>query len=213
MPDWFRKVSWTKSDQDDFWAHHKRARASGKSQYLRIQAVHLAGTGKPELRSAALSLLNLLIAEFPDPVELSFAYTQRAEIHAAEGRIEEAVSDCRRAISREREFPNAKGDAWLDFAWLVVMTDKHDLFDEALRILKERESDAFFPVHHCRLNAIRSVIAAERGESENARTFAANAMRHASRMNSGVRYHRTIGLVSESRGPMFDRLREIQNGS
>src|SRR5688572_5624725 len=123
MPDWFRKLSWTKSDQEDFWAHHKRARASGKSQYLRIQAVHLAGTGKTEMRSAALALLNLLIGEFPDPVQLSFAYTQRAEIHAAEGRIEEALSDYRRAIAREREFPNAKADAWLEFGWLVVTTD------------------------------------------------------------------------------------------
>jgi tetratricopeptide (TPR) repeat protein len=212
MSDWFRKVSWTPSDQEDFWTRHKRARAGNKSQYLRIQAVHLAGTNKPELRRAALGLLNLLIAEFPDRVQLSFAYTQRAHIHFAEGKIEEAIISFRQAISQEREFPNAKGDAWLDFGWLAVTNGRQDLFDEVWSILNERASDAFFPVHHFRMNAIRSIIAAERGDSEDARSFAATAMQHASKSHSGLHYHPAIGLVTEMRGPVLDRLREIQNG-
>ncbi len=212
MADWFRKVSWTSSDQDDFWKHHRRARVRGKSQYLRIQAGHLAATKKPDLMRAALGLLDLLVAEFPDRVQLSFALTQRAELHATEGRIEEAIADLRRALAQEREFPNARGDAWLDFGWLAVTTGRPDLFDEALVILKEREADVFFPVHHFRLNAIRCLIAADRGDLKIAQNFAATALRHASRTDSGIRYHATIGLVSEMRGSIFDRLEKIRIG-
>jgi tetratricopeptide (TPR) repeat protein len=212
MADWFRKVSWSKSDQEDFWAHHKRARAHGKAQYLRIQASHLARTKKPELEGAALTLLNLLIADFPDSSELACAYWQRAQIHSAEGRKELAISDYRAAIAREREFPRAKTGAWLDFGWFAVTSRWDDVYDEVLAILAERQADALFPVDYFRLNAVRSIIAAERGDPNGARQFAAEALRQAARVHSGFRYHSTLGLVGEMRGPVFDQLRTIQNG-
>jgi hypothetical protein len=122
------------------------------------------------------------------------------------------VADLRQAIVREREFPNAKGDAWLDLGWIAVTNRRPDLYEEAWSVLKERESDALFPVHHFRLNAIRSIMAAARGDLEHARGFAAAAMQHASKLHSGFRDHPTIGLVAETRGFVFDRLREIQKG-
>jgi hypothetical protein len=57
--DWFRKTSWSETDQADFFARLKRSRgASNKAQYLRIQASHLEGVGSPGLLRASLTLLD-----------------------------------------------------------------------------------------------------------------------------------------------------------
>ena len=212
MPDWFRKVSWTPEDQDDFWSHHRRARKSGKAQYLRIQAGHLVGTRKPSLREPALVLLNLLIAEFPEPAQLACAHSQRAEIHALDGRWNEAIADFRATLAQERAFPKVRSNAWLDFGWFAVQTERPELYDEVSEVLRERQVDALFPIDRFRMNSIRSVIAWHRGEVAEARLFAGNALREAERSHSGLRFHSELGLVSEAYRSMLDQLHRIQNG-
>lgn len=211
MADWFRKTSWTDADQQDFWLHHKRARAFGKAQYLRIQAGHLAGTNEPSLRSAALVLLNLMIAEFPDKFQLASAYHQRAQIYLIENRKEEAISNFRATINQERVFSSVGTYAWLDFGWTVMTRQWTELYDEVLGVLNEREANARFPADHFRLQAIRSIIASIRGDREQARTLAITALVHAQKEHSGLRYHPDIGLVGKSCWPVVDRLEKIRD--
>lgn len=213
MTEWFRKTTWSDADQKDFWTHHKRARAYGKAQYLRIQASHLAGTKQPELRAVALTLLNLMITEFPERTELSCALGQRAAIHETENRIDAAVTDYRSAISQERAFPNARTYAWLDFGWLVVTSSLDHLYDEALAVLNERQNDVCFPVDRFRMNAIRSIVASEREDRQQACVFAKAAIDAATQTNSGFQHHPKLGLVGEKYGSVLNRLREIQQGA
>ena len=64
--DWFRKKSWTKKDEEHFFAKLNRARKWGRPQYLRIQAVELIMTKKPDLLKVAESLLIKMLDEYPD---------------------------------------------------------------------------------------------------------------------------------------------------
>ena len=52
-PDWFRRSTWTVTDQQEFRESLNRCRSeSGRAQYLRIQAVHLETRGFSNRRSS-----------------------------------------------------------------------------------------------------------------------------------------------------------------
>src|SRR5437016_1784466 len=124
MSDWFRKRSWTPEDQADFWRRHRRCRSVyNRAQFLRIQAFHLAETR-----------------------QLSCAHVERGDIFLQRGRVDEALAEYRKAIAQERVHPEARTQCWLSFGWTAVMHHRTELYDEAERILSERENEAMFPV-------------------------------------------------------------------
>ncbi len=43
--EWFRRTTWTKEDQEDFFGHLGRSRTQAP-QYVRIQALYLEKTGQ-----------------------------------------------------------------------------------------------------------------------------------------------------------------------
>src|SRR5689334_20933906 len=70
----------------EFFERLKRARGSGsKAQYLRIQALHLQQVGEPACLRAALELLQLMVADYPEAIQLAQAHKQRAECLIAVG--------------------------------------------------------------------------------------------------------------------------------
>ena len=79
--EWFRRTAWTKNDQAEFEARLARARKQNRAQYLRIQASHLMEAANPKLTSAALELLNRMLAEYPSDIQVAQAHVQRAECH------------------------------------------------------------------------------------------------------------------------------------
>jgi tetratricopeptide (TPR) repeat protein len=209
MVDWFRKKTWTESDQEDFWIHHKRARPFNKSQYLRIQAIHLAESPDSALRREAVKLLDLLISEFPTNFELACAYWQKARVLQIEGDTELAISNYRAALDHERNFPTALTYAWLDFGWLVVAHDRRDLYPEIYALIVEHRKRATFPDDHFSVHAITAIIAAATDDHETARSNAASALEYAGLTHSGMRYHPSLGLVSRRREPMIEQLRRL----
>jgi hypothetical protein len=126
--------------------------------------------------------------------------------------MEMAVADYRSALAQEAEFPNAKSRAWLDFGWLVIKNGGSAHYDEVLNVLHSRESEALFPVDFFQMNAIRAIIASERGQRREARDFASAALLQSTRTDSGLRRHRDIGLVTDSFAATIGRLKEIENG-
>src|SRR6185312_4454064 len=103
MSDWFRKITWTESDRADFFARLARARgATHKAQYLRIQAVHLQHTGHLESVRAALELLDILIADHPEPTQLALAHMQRGECLSTLGDHDAGLTAHREALAAER---------------------------------------------------------------------------------------------------------------
>src|SRR5262245_57279217 len=94
--DWFRQTTWSREDEQAFFSRLARSRGSlHKAQYLRIQAYSLAETGNEALVSAALSLLNRLLTEFPEPSQLVAAHFQAARCHERLGDLGAAVNQFR----------------------------------------------------------------------------------------------------------------------
>src|SRR3569833_1043991 len=119
--DWFRKTTWSESDQAQFFARLQRSRSTAKkAQYLRIQAHHLEEAGSPELLGVALNLLEKVLNEFPATFELAQAYAQKANCLAKLGKFHEAVICYRMAINTEKKFPRWGTRSWISFGRVVV---------------------------------------------------------------------------------------------
>ena len=57
MTDWYRRKTWTKIDEEEFFAKLGRARKDGRAQYLKIQAIELLYTNDKKLLVVAETLL------------------------------------------------------------------------------------------------------------------------------------------------------------
>jgi len=207
--EWYRRNTWTRDDQADFEARLARARKQNKAQYLRIQASHLMETANPQLTSAALELLNRMLAEYPSDIQVAQAHAQRAECHIRLGEVDKAIEAFRCALARERQFPNVRTNAWLDFGWLVIDRRLSRLYDEALGVLTEFKDTMPFPVQRYRFHAIRALVAADRGALANAREEAKKALEAGRATHSGFRYHPTLGLVRETSSGVHSRLEAL----
>jgi len=202
--EWFRRTTWTDSDHADFNARLKRSRgASNKAQYLRIQAFHLAEAGH---HTAAVELLDRLFTECPERVQLADAHLQKAAALAVLGQVDAAIDEFRRALQSERDFPNVRTNAWLDFGIFIVERELSDYFDEALLILEEFRDDSgvsFPSITHCYC-VIRALIADARGDATMARDYARQALAEALKAHSGLSHHPRVGLVG-TKSKRFER--------
>lgn len=208
MTEWFRRTSWSPDDEREFFARLKRSRgARNKSQYLRIQASHLEGTGDSRLVEVSLGLLSLLLRDYAEPSQVACAWKQRASCHERLDQIDEAMEAYRKAIQAEQEQPNWKTGAALDFAWLVATRRLRFVYEEALRLLDASQASVTFPLDAFRHSAIRAMIAADRGDRASAGRFAQAALESADRKESGFRYHKNLGLVGSKHREVVEQLK------
>jgi tetratricopeptide (TPR) repeat protein len=194
--DWFRRSTWTEADREDFNARLKRSRGSGnKAQYLRIQALHLAQAGQHE---GAIELLIRMIADFPEQMQLAQVHAQKADSLAKSGHIDAAIVEYREALQTERDFPNVRTLAWLDFGWLVVEKQLIDFYGEALQVLQEfrDEQSLKFPDIEYRYSVIQSLLADARGEKALSREFAKQALTEGAKVHSGCVIIQRSGLLA-----------------
>lgn len=209
MPDWFRRTSWTEDDKAQFEARLGRARRTNRGQYVRIQGVHLAEAGH---HKEAVELFERVLAEFPEPLEIAPALSGLAQSLLALGEREQALDALRRSVRREREYPNVRTGASLEFAFTVACLDARELFEEARNTLRDvdaQESMLLFPLERFKLHASRAVLA---GSPEIAADEAAAALREAGRSHSGLRYHGRLGLVGDDFAALRTRLRGMVGG-
>jgi hypothetical protein len=91
--DWFRSSSWDADIAERFEARNRRARASNRAQYVRIQASHLLESPDASTREAGRTLLRKVIDDHPDDdLQTKFAAEQLGDSLAREGRLGEAES-------------------------------------------------------------------------------------------------------------------------
>ncbi len=90
--DWYRKKSWTKSDEEHFYSKLNRAREYNRSQYLRIQATELIATNNPKLIEVAESLLINILTEYPkDDIFRSVVLMELGEIYEKRNKLDRAI--------------------------------------------------------------------------------------------------------------------------
>jgi tetratricopeptide (TPR) repeat protein len=210
QPEWYRRTTWSATDAEEFQARLRRARGTfHRAQYLRIQALHLEEIGTEPMLRAALGLLEQLISECPDPSQLASAYHQRARCLAELGACDAALEAYRRSFEAQRQVPTLHVDAYRDFGELVVALGRSDLYDEVLARDEEFGGNDAFPAHRFQTATTRALIAAERGQREEARRFAEVALGAAAATEAPFRYHRKLGLVRHADPDVLRRLRAL----
>lgn len=201
--EWFRRTRWTDADQAEFFARLERSRSLyHKSQYIRIQAAHLQQVG---LIQESLQLLQRLQAEWPHPSQLAAACAQEAQCHLLMGSIDLAIDAYRRSLELERQHGGGS-NARIEFAWLIATRELAECYDEALRALSEASLPPLFPIDQYRAAGARALILGATGDPESAKRFARVAIEAASQDDSGLRYHKRLGLVHNPDQRIYDRL-------
>ena len=194
--DWFRNARWNSVEETAFLKRLSRSRSTySKAQYARIKASYLQDSADPVRVRAAIALLNRTIVEWPVESELACCYWQLANCHLKLGDLDQSIESFRKCFNQERVYPNAGTRAWSDFSRFVAERRLKHLYDEALEIMRSREKSAIFPIDKFFLHAVRAVIAREQGNLEYARREAAEALEQATRSDSGMANHPTLGLV------------------
>ena len=205
--EWFRKTTWSASDEKTFFARLASSRKDfHRAQYLRIQAVHLFDTGDVLLVRAALALLERLLVECPEPSQLALAYLQMARCHEQLGACDAAVDAFRRALSVGGVDPHFA----IEFAWFIVQHQLHALHDEALVVLEDA-NPAFLPIQTFKVAAVRALIAESRGDHRAAAQHAQHAVEAAALQASPFRYHQHLGLVGTQHPEVVERLLSLSN--
>lgn len=211
---WYRHTTWTPEDEAEFRAGLKRTRGRyHKATYFRIQAYHLQEAGGWERLNAALALLDELLSQQPDEFNVLAAFTQKAECLEQLGRIEEASASFRECFATQRANPGVHCSAHLSFGSLVVVRlGRVELYNEVLDLLVEFAKNEILPVQYYERNIILAYILSGTGLHSGARDAARRALSASAITDSGMRYHRRVGLVTDPDPAILRRLRKIASG-
>jgi hypothetical protein len=205
--EWYRRDTWTDADREHFFQKLKRARSTSRGQYLKIQAYHLA---RADFFSAAIELLNLMIADYPERIFLAQAWTQLAECKAALSDDDGAIAAYRNAIKQMRVVTNVLTTAFQDYPLMVAVRELRQCFEEAKELLYGEEAkSALFAVGGFKIHAARAMILNSEGDGETARSEALLALDYAEVRKSGIVYHQNIGLVGNKHADVLKRVLAI----
>jgi hypothetical protein len=124
------------------------------------------------------------------------------------GDLHGAVEAYRLALRAEADFPNVRTNSAIDLPWLIAKEELSADYEEALAILAGC-GEARFPVMRFRQHGAWALILAAQGRSSEAAVHARLALAAASATDSALRYHRDLGLVSETDRDRVEQLRRI----
>jgi tetratricopeptide (TPR) repeat protein len=211
--EWYRCESWTKAEEEHFFAKLARARKDGRAQYLRIQAHHLVESRNVRLLEAAESLLNKILTDFPDNrVEKSMTLSQLGSIYRIRGNNDRAIHYFKQAVDFEKEFPNVISGARLNFAEVVVEEGRTEFYNEVEEILvaEMERSGIHFPSHRYIGSSVLSVIYASKGDSVKAQ-FYADVAESSATANTNTLWNprkKRLGLVENRKIWLDKKVRE-----
>lgn len=209
--DWYRKQTWTKEDEHSFFEKLKKVRNRAmQAQYLNLKASSLAYSKDVELMRAAESLLNYMLTEYSEDenrIYKSQALQTLGAVYKFRGDYQKALDFYKQAIDFEAIFPNSISNSFMEYAEIVVKTNRQDLYQNVEKTLSEEryESAILFPITKYLKYSILSIICKQKGDIEGARSFANLAEESATMQQSGLYNHKTMGLVWQ-RDILLDRL-------
>ena len=199
MADWYRRETWSKEDEIEFFDKLKRAQKHNKSQYLRIQALSLYNTNDRKLLRIAEFLACKVITDYPDAmIDMASTHQLLGNIYEELGETDNAIMHYRKALETEKNHPSVSTDAYLDYAEYIIRIWRTDLFEEVEKILFEKVSKAYFPIQKYKLCIILAIISRHKKDEVNAKKYIELARENAGAQTSGLRYHKNLGLVKET---------------
>jgi len=204
--DWYRRKSWSKTDEEEFFAKLSRARKDGRAQYLKIQAIELVDTKKPKLLQVAKELLSKVLNEYPDDnFNKGAVYHTFGNIFQLENNIEKALEYFKNAVDFEKTYPNVITQSYLDYAEIVVKNQYKDLYPVAEEMLENKISGLLFPNEKYIAFSLLAIINFYNSKAEIGKKYAEMANENANAETSGLRYHKYLGIVLE-RDSLIDKV-------
>ena len=182
MTEWYRRKTWTKADEEEFFAKLRRAREYGRPQYLRVQAIELIETKEKNLLIVAETLLNRILNEYPEKLtEISQTYNSLGEIYKLREDYGTALEYFQKSLDFEKEFPNVITTAYLNFSETVVRAERTELYDKVANLLTEKinKDTLKFPIQNYIMYSVMSVISKNKGNLEQAKIYAMLAEKNA----------------------------------
>ena len=175
-----------------------RARLFNRAQYLRAQAIEFVHTKNNELLKVAETLLKKILLEYPDDnSNRGCVLHTLGEIYKLNGNYNLVIDFYKQALDFEQVFPSSITQAYLNYSELIVKTNKTGIFNDLEEILLKRYSGLIFPIKKYKVNSILSILNTFKGQKEKAKQYAALAEQYAIADTSGLRYHKSLGLVDQ----------------
>ena len=204
--DWYRRKSWSKTDEEEFFAKLSRARKDGRAQYLKVQAIELVDTKKPKLLKVAKELLSKVLNEYPDDnFNKGSVYHTFGNIFQLENNTEKALEYFKKAVDFEKIFPNVITQSYLDYAEIVVKNQFKDLYPVAEEMLENKISGLLFPNEKYIAFSLLAIINFYNSKAEIGKKYAEMANENANAETSGLSYHKYLGIVLK-RDSLLDKV-------
>lgn len=196
--DWFRKTTWSSSDEEDFYQRLSRSRGQ-RAEYLRIQAATLAATGDSKVSAPAKKLAHKYLEENPEGLFRSQAYLSIAKASETANETEDAICAYRAAADIEKHESRVRAAAHIDFLWFVATQGRRELFEEAMATSEAslQDTDLTFPAARFRYFGAIALISQAFGDHAHARRMAEDAL-EAARSRSPFGRHPDVGTVGDS---------------
>lgn len=206
--EWYRKETWSAEDAADFERRLGRSRRQ-RTQYLKLQAGHLAGTKKATLAAPAIELAKRYLQEDPSGIFEAQAHLIIAESYATLRDTDGALQAYREAVAAELRRPNVRNYAYLQYAWFVTTNDLSGEFESVLKAMEQMdEKDLMFPINQYKYFGSLAIISEAFGDLGNARRMARDAL-DAEKKNSPFSRHKDAGVVRGIDVSIQRRLRRV----
>ena len=189
MTDWYRRKTWTKTDEEEYFTKLGRARKDSRPQYLRVQAIELIETKDEYLLQVAEKLLHQLLTDYPDNrIEKSQAYNSLGDIYKVRDDFEQALVFFKKSIDFEKEFPNVRTGSYLGFSEVVIRANKTELYDYVESLLTEEINSKIFkfPSQNYIIYSVLSVINDYKGNDGLAKHYSDLAEKSATANSNGL---------------------------
>lgn len=207
--DWYRRKSWSKADEEEFFAKLSRARKDGRAQYLKIQAIELVSTKENELLNIAKELLNKVLDEYPeDNFNRSVVLSTLGDIFLFQNDIEKAMEYFKYSIDFEKIYPNVTTNSYLIYSELIIKNQFKSLYPVAEELLEKKVPGLLFNIDKYKVFSMLSIINNYNSKIDIAKNYALLANENAQAENSGLRYHKYLGVVLEQ-DDSLDKLLEF----
>lgn len=196
--EWYRRKTWTKTDEEEFFSKLGRARKDGRAQYLKIQAIELVETKDKKLLKVAETLLNKVLTEYPENrIEKSPVLHTLGNIYKIRKNYQRALDYYKQSLDFENIFPNVITTSYLDYSELVVKTGRSELFDFVETTMENKLPEEIFPITKYKICSILSIINKAKTNNVKAEYYADLADKNANEETSGLRYHKYLGVVTK----------------
>lgn len=210
--DWYRNEVWNSEIKKGFLSKLSKAR-SQRDQCLKVQIHHLTKSYPLE----ALLLCDLYRDTRSDPTWDLGVEEAAAKAYEALGEVDKAVSAYRGILKHNDSKPFFPTSARLDDPYLIARKGPISDFPFAFQTLaraqiKLSEQGLQFAVEQFVFHASHALIRHRINQKQEAKEYAVTALKAACVTETGLRYHRKVGLVGSEHQPTLIALKSITSG-